>query len=137
MLTATVNGKPIEQQSWGPRFDGSIRQFGQQDQTERNWKLPMPIMRYGRRKLFCYWSHTPTRYLYSHGDFYLSAQNVSIDGTLEGDKNERRTVNLKAEREYGRFKAGFALLYTQSQYDVTNNQIRTYYNVTVHRATMT
>ena len=122
--------EPIEQQSWGPRFDGSIRQFGQTGPNGEKLEMPYAYNEDGRRNYFATGHTHQTDISYSHGDFYLSAQNVSIDGTLEGDKNERRTVNLKAEREYGRFKAGFALRYTQSQYDVTNNQIRTYYNVT-------
>ena len=34
----------------------------------------------------------------------MSAQNVSIKGTMPGDKNDRRSFVLKADREYGRFK---------------------------------
>ena len=122
--------EPIEQQSWGPRFDGSIRQFGQTGPNGEKLEMPFAYNENGRRNFFATGRTHQTDVSYSHGDFYLSAQNVSVNGILEGDKNDRRSVNMKAEKEYGRFKANFALRYTEQQYDVTNNQIRTYYNVT-------
>ncbi|HZI53120.1 MAG TPA: SusC/RagA family TonB-linked outer membrane protein [Chitinophagaceae bacterium] len=120
----------IEQQSWGDRFDGSVRQFGQTGPNGEKLEMPYSYNEDGRRNFFATGKTHQTDVSYSHGDFYLSAQNVSIDGTLEGDKNDRRTVNMRADKEYGKFKASFAFRYTQSQYDVTNNHQRVYYNVT-------
>ena len=111
----------IEQQSWGDPFDGSIRQFGQTGPNGEKLEMPYSYNEDGRRNYFATGKTHQTDVSYSHGDFYISAQNVSIDGTLDGDKNDRRTVNMRADKEYGKFKAGFAFRYTQSQYDVTNN----------------
>jgi TonB-linked SusC/RagA family outer membrane protein len=122
--------EPIEQQSWGPEFDGSIRQFGQTGPNGEKLEMPYAYNKNGRRNFFNTGVTNQTDISFSTGDFYISAQNVSINGTIPGDKNDRRSVNLRADKEYGRFKAGFGLRYTQSQYDITNNNQIVYYGVT-------
>jgi TonB-linked SusC/RagA family outer membrane protein len=122
--------EPIEQQSWGEPFDGSIRQFGQTGPNGEKLEMPYSYNKNGRRNFFNTGVTNQSDVSYSAGDFYISAQNVSIKGTMPGDKNDRRSFNLRSEKEYGKFKAGFNLRYTQSQYDVTNNQQIVYYDVT-------
>lgn len=122
--------EPIEQQSWGDEFDGSIRQFGQTGPNGEKLEMPFSYNKNGRRNFFETGVTNQSDISYSAGDFYMSAQNVSIRGTLPGDKNDRRSVNLRSDKEYGKFKAGFTLRYTQSQYDITNNNQQVYYNVT-------
>lgn len=120
----------IEQQSWGPEFDGSIRQFGQTGPNGEKLMMPYAYNKNGRRNFWDKGITNQTDISYSVGDFYLSAQNVSIKGVMPGDKNDRRTVNIRSEKEYGKFKAGFTMRYTQSQYNVTNNNQVVYYAVT-------
>lgn len=129
---ANGNGtfEPIEQQSWGDEFDGSIRQFGQTGPNGEKLEMPYAYNKKGRRNFFETGMTNQTDISLAAGDFYLSAQNVSIRGTVPGDKNDRRTVNMRSDKEYGKFKAGFVLRYTQSQYDVTNNNQQVYYSVT-------
>lgn len=122
--------EPIEQQSWGDAFDGSIRQFGQTGPTGEKLEMPYSYNKNGRRNFFNTGVTNQTDLSFSAGDFYLSAQNVSIKGTMPGDMNDRRTVNMRADKEYGRFKAGFGIRYTQSQYNITNNNQVVYYGVT-------
>jgi len=122
--------EPIEQQSWGEPFDGSIRQFGQTGPNGEKLEMPYSYNKNGRRNFFATGVTNQSDVSYSAGDFYISAQNVSIKGTMPGDENNRRSVNLRADKEYGKFKAGFTLRYTQSQYDVTNNNQIVYYDVT-------
>ena len=122
--------EPIEQQSWGPEFDGSTRQFGQTGPNGEKLEMPYSYNKNGRRNFFATGVTNQTDLSYSAGDFYISAQNVSIKGTLPGDENFRRSVNLRSDKEYGKFKAGFTLRYTQSQYNVTNNSTTVYYDVT-------
>ncbi|MBU3713453.1 MAG: SusC/RagA family TonB-linked outer membrane protein [Ferruginibacter sp.] len=121
---------PIEQQSWGDEFDGSIRQMGQDGPNGEKLLLPYSYNPNGRRNFFATGSTNQTDVSYSTGDFYLSAQNVSIRGTVPGDKNDRRTVAMSAQKEYGRFKASFNVRYTNSNYDVTTANTLIYYNVT-------
>jgi len=124
--------EPIEQQSWGDRFDGSMRQFGQTGPKPDTQKLMLPYsyVENGRRNFFNTGVTNQTDVSFAAGDFYLSAQNVTIKGTMPGDENNRRSFTLKADKEYGRFKAGFNLRYTNSQYDITNNNTIVYYGVT-------
>lgn len=122
--------EPIEQQSWGDPFDGSVRQFGQTGPNGEKLMLPYSYNKDGRRNFFNTGLTNQTDISYAAGDFYVSAQNVSIKGTMPGDENFRRSVNLRADKEYGKFKAGFTLRYTQNQYDVTTNNQIIYYDVT-------
>lgn len=121
---------PNEQQSWGDAFDGSIRQLGENGPNGEKLMVPYQYVKNGRRNFFNTGVTNQTDLSYSTGDFYLSAQNVMIKGVLAGDENNRRSFTLKSEREYGKFKAGFNVRYTQSQYNVTTNNRIVYYDVT-------
>jgi TonB-linked SusC/RagA family outer membrane protein len=122
--------EPIEQQSWGDEFDGSIRQMGQDGPNGEKLILPYTYQPNGRRNFFQTGMTNQTDVSFSTGDFYISAQNVSIKGTLPGDVNDRRTVAMNAQKEYNRFKASFNLRFTNSKYNVTTANAQTYYNVT-------
>jgi len=121
---------PYEQQSWGDEFDGSIRQMGQTGPNGEKLLLPYKYVPNGRRNFFETGMTNQTDVSYSTGDFYLSAQNVSIRGTLPGDKNDRRTVNLSSSKEYNRFKASFNVRFTNQVYDITTANVYIYYDVT-------
>ena len=120
----------IEQQSWGAPFDGVVRQMGQDGPNGEKLMLPYSYVKNGRRNFFNTGVTHQTNLSYSTGDFYISAQNVNIKGVMPGDENNRRTFTLRADKEYGRFKAGFNLRYTNSQYDVTYNNATVYYGIT-------
>lgn len=122
--------EPIEQQSWGDRFDGSIRQFGQTGPNGEKLMLPYSYNPKGRQNFFQTGVTNQTDISYAAGDFYLSAQNVHITGTVPGDVNRRRSITLKAEKEYNKFKAIFNVRYTNTSYDVTGNNTLIYYGVT-------
>ena len=122
--------EPIEQQSWGDRFDGSVRQFGQTGPNGEKLEMPYSYVKNGRKNFFNTGITNQSDISYSAANFYISAQNVSIQGTMPGDKNDRRSFNLRSDKEYGRFKAGFGIRYTQTQYDITNNNQIVYYDVT-------
>jgi TonB-linked SusC/RagA family outer membrane protein len=121
---------PIEQQSWGDEFNGEIRQMGQTGPNGEQLLLPYSYQPNGRRNFFETGVTSQTDVSYSAGDFYLSAQNVQINGTLGGDKNRRRSVTLRSEKEYNRFKAILNVRYTNGKYDITRNNRNVYYNVT-------
>lgn len=129
-LTGYGTYEPIEQQSWGPEFNGELVQIGQDGPNGEKYMVPYQYIKNERRNFYDVGMTNQSDVSYSAGDFYISAQNVAIKGTMPGDKNNRRSITLKAERENGKFKAGFNLRYTQSQYDVTNNNQIVYYGVT-------
>lgn len=122
--------EPIEQQSWGDEFDGSIRQMGQDGPNGEKLLLPYSYVPNGRRNFFETGMTNQTDVSYSTGDFYVSVQNVSIRGTIPGDKNDRRTVAVNGQKEYNRFKVASSIRFTNSKYDVTTAATNIYYNVT-------
>jgi TonB-linked SusC/RagA family outer membrane protein len=119
-----------EQQSWGDEFNGSIRQMGQTGPNGEQLILPYSNVANGRKNFFETGTTNQTDVSYSTGDFYLSAQNVSIRGTMPGDKNDRKTIAMNARKEYNRFSAAFNARFTNSKYDITTANAQTYYNVT-------
>ncbi|MBS1742162.1 MAG: SusC/RagA family TonB-linked outer membrane protein [Bacteroidetes bacterium] len=128
--TGDGDWEPIEQQSWGPRFDGSIRQFGQTGPNGEKLIMPFAYNPKGRVNFFQTGVTNQTDVSYAAGDFYLSAQNVHISGTVPGDVETRRAVTFRAEKEYNKFKAILNVRYTNTKYDVTGNNTLIYYDVT-------
>ncbi|MDB5205110.1 MAG: SusC/RagA family TonB-linked outer membrane protein [Flavisolibacter sp.] len=122
--------EPIEQQSWGPEFNGEIVQIGQDGPNGEKIMVPYSFNENGRTGFFNTGITNQTDLSYSNDGFYISAQNVSIKGIMPDDQNNRRSFTLRSEREYGRFKAGFNLRYTNSEYDVTTQGRIIYYGVT-------
>jgi TonB-linked SusC/RagA family outer membrane protein len=122
---------PVEQQSWGDAFDGSIRQLGEEGPNgEAAQQVKYAYFKNGRRNFWDNGITNQTDVSFSTGDFYLSGQNALIRGSVPGDENNRRAITLRAEKEYGRFKATFNVRYTQNQWDVTTNNTLIYYTVT-------
>lgn len=122
--------EPIEQQSWGPEFDGKIVQIGQDGPNGEKLMVPYSYVEKGRTGFFNTGVTNQTDVSYSTDGFYISGQNVSVKGIMPQDENNRRSFTLRSEREYGRFKAGFNIRYTNSQYDVTTLGRLVYYGVT-------
>ncbi|HEV7783054.1 MAG TPA: hypothetical protein VGO58_17385, partial [Chitinophagaceae bacterium] len=60
---------------------------------------------------------------FSTGDFYLSAQNVLIQGIQPKDVNRRVSVHMAANKEYNKFKASYSMNYTKGNYDVNAGQL--------------
>jgi TonB-linked SusC/RagA family outer membrane protein len=113
---------PIENQTYGDAFDGSLRQIGRvgppgtpyaAGQTAIYKALPGEKL-----KFFNTGITNQTDVSYSTGDFYLSAQNVLVKGTVPKDENKRISVRMTANKEYNRFKAAFNINYTQQKYNI-------------------
>jgi TonB-linked SusC/RagA family outer membrane protein len=130
--STTYTGKfePIEQQSWGPEFDGTIRQFGQTGPNGEKLLLPYSNVPNGRRNFFATGVTSQTDVSYSAENFYLSGQNVSIKGVMPGDVNKRRSFAMKAEKSINKFKAVFNVRFTNQKYNVTTQGRAVYYGVT-------
>jgi TonB-linked SusC/RagA family outer membrane protein len=120
---------PVEQQSWGSEFDGSMVELGEPGPGLPVQMVPYKYIKNGRRNFFDVGMTNQTDVSFSTGDFYISGQNALIRGTLPGDENNRRTLTLRAEKEYNRFKATFNVRYTQNLYDVTYNNTLVWYTV--------
>ena len=111
---------PIENQQYGDAFDGSLRQIGRNNVYDNSMYMTEYIG-LPKEKLN-FWNTgitNQTDLSFSTGDFYLSAQNVLIQGIMPKDVNRRVSVHMSANKEYNRFKASYSLNYTKGNYDVT------------------
>jgi len=109
---------PIENQQYGDEYDGQIRQVGKALPDGSFVEIPYSYKKNGRRNFFETGVTVQNAISYSAKDFYLSAQDVDIRGTLDGDKNRRSTFRFNSGKEYGRLKANFNVSYTRGQYEV-------------------
>ena len=111
---------PIENQCYGDEFDGSVRQIGRDGPNGEKYMVEY-LARPGEKKKFWNTGITnQTDISFSTGDFYLSAQNVLIQGIMPKDVNRRVSVHMAANKEYNRFKASYSINYTKGNFDVTS-----------------
>lgn len=110
---------PIENQGYGDAFDGSLRQIGRNDPNGKPLEVTYEARPDEKKKFWNTGITNQTDVSFSTGDFYLSAQNVDIKGVVPKDENHRTSIRLRAEKEYGAFKANFNVNYTQGNYNIT------------------
>jgi TonB-linked SusC/RagA family outer membrane protein len=123
---------PFENQQYGDEFDGSRREIGRPYVT-RSQKPDgsfvydtveqTEIYQYnknGRRNFFETGTTVQTDVSYSAKNFYLSAQDANISGTLGGDKNRRTTFRMNAGNEYGKFSTNYQVSFTRQKYNVAS-----------------
>lgn len=111
---------PVENQGYGDAFDGSIRQIGRTNPiTGEKYLVSYEARPDEKRKFWNTGVTNQTDVSFSTGDFYMSAQNVLIQGIMPKDINRRISLRMNATKEYGRFKASYNLNYTKGNYDVT------------------
>ncbi len=131
------NGNPmfatIENQSYGPRYDGTLRELGEPledgsqdsayyqytDERKKFWKLGLT---------------NQTDLSVSAGDevstFYLSGQFVKANGTTPGDDYNRTNLRLNGTRKVGKYlNVTYATSYTQNRYDITTQTASMYNNL--------
>jgi TonB-linked SusC/RagA family outer membrane protein len=115
---------PVENQTYGPRFDGSQVMIGRKNTiTGQNYMTDYTAKPDEKRKFFNTGITTQNDFSFSTGDFYLSVQDVNIKGIVPKDRNHRTSARVSAIKEYNRFKATFNVTYTQQNFDVTTGDI--------------
>jgi TonB-linked SusC/RagA family outer membrane protein len=119
-VDASGNGvyDPYENQQYGDEYDGTLREIGRPLENGTIQKEIYSYKKNGRRNFFETGVTMQNDISYSAKNFYLSAQDVNIKGTLGGDKNRRSTFRFSSGSEYGKFKANYNLAYTRQQYNV-------------------
>ncbi len=114
---------PIENQSWGPAFDGTIREVGQVTEDGKLQELPYTFLPDEKRNFFNTGVNIQNDVSVSSGDdksnFFLSVQNVQIKGIMPSDVGDRTTVRLNAGKTLGIFNASMNFGYTQKNSDLT------------------
>ena len=110
---------PIENQCYGDEFDGTLRQIGRDGPSGEQYLTEYIARPKEKLKFWNTGVTNQTDVSFSTGDFYLSAQNVLIQGIMPKDINRRVSVHMSANKEFGKFKAAYSLNYTKGNYDVT------------------
>jgi TonB-linked SusC/RagA family outer membrane protein len=115
---------PIENQCYGPAFDGSIVQIGRPLADGSIYEVTYQARPKEKLRFWDTGVTTQTDISFSTGDergtFYLSAQDAYTRGVQPGDKTRRSTFRLAGSKEYGVFKASFNLNYVQNNFDIHN-----------------
>lgn len=111
---------PYENQQYGDPYDGSTREIGRPLPDGTIQTAPYAYNKKGRLNFFETGVTMQNDVSFSAKDFYLSVQDVKINGTLGGDQNRRSTFRFNASKEYGIFKANFNVSYTKGKYNVAS-----------------
>ncbi|GAO45595.1 SusC/RagA family TonB-linked outer membrane protein [Flavihumibacter petaseus] len=132
-----VNGNPafssIENQSYGPRYDGSMRELGY---PLEDGSQDSAIYQYTdeRKKFWEKGLTNQTDFSVSSGDdvstLYFSGQYATATGTTPGDKYNRTNLRLNGTRKIGKLvNLTYATSYTQNRYDITTQTSSMYNNL--------
>ena len=118
---------PIENTSWGPAYDGTIRQVGPTLEDGSFLELPYsPI----HNNLLDFWN---TGYTYQNnisvggGDdvssFYVSAYDQKSEGIIPNDEFHKNNFRLKGYRKYGNLEISGNLSYTVTGTNTTTDNV--------------
>ena len=126
----------FENQQYGPRFDGSMRPFGQPLADGSVQMLSYEARPGEKEKFFNAGYQAQNGVTFSGGDgktkFFTSYQNLQNSGIVPKDKFDRNSFRFNASREIGRLNVGFNLSYSLQKANVTSNldqQSSVYWNV--------
>jgi TonB-linked SusC/RagA family outer membrane protein len=124
---------PIENQSYGPKFNGALVQLGAP--LENGDQQMVPYAANNDRSEFWNKSYTnQTDFSVSSGNdnstLFLSGQYANITGVMPGDKYNRATLRLNGTRKVtDQISAQYSLGWTQNRYDITTNTQDIYNNL--------
>jgi len=111
---------PLENFSYGDKYDGSMRKVGHELEDGTYQMLPYAPLKEDQQKKF--WNEHGAVFQndlsFSTQDYYISVQDAQIRGLVPKDENRRLSFRLNAAKNYNKFKSSFNLNYIQSNYDV-------------------
>jgi len=111
----------FENQQFGPRFDGSLRPFGEALSNGDVQMLTYNARPDEKKKFWNTGYQMQNGITFSGGDekskFFASYQNVHNNGIVPKDKYDRNTFRFNASRELGRLTMGFNVSYAQQKVD--------------------
>ena len=112
---------PIENQNYGPRFDGSIQPIGIVNSLGHQQTGPYSAIHANDKIDF--WNTGMTfqnAISLSSKDFFFSVTNADIKGLMPNDKNSRTTLRFNSGKEYKNLTVNYNVNYTNSTYDIVN-----------------
>jgi TonB-linked SusC/RagA family outer membrane protein len=133
--TDIISYTPYENQQYGPRFDGSIRQIGLPIEDGSVLKVPYQWNdKYGKNQ---FWADGLTNQTdisiantYQNGSIFASAQFLKATGTVPGEKYNRATVRLNGTQKLAsKLEMNYSTYYAQNRYDQTSATSSIFNNV--------
>ena len=122
---------PYENQSYGPKYDGHMVAMGlpvrlfNPDGTyhDSTWMVPYSGRPDEKRNFFKDATSFENNISFSTADanggqFFVSLQNLTRNGTVPSDQFKRNTVRVSASKEVNKFTVGFNVNYAKSNSDV-------------------
>ena len=111
----------LENQQYGPRFDGSVQPFGERLANGDLQLITYEARPEEKKKFWNTGYQMQNGVSFAGGDektkFYASYQNVHNNGIVPKDKYDRNSFRFNASRELGRLTAGFNVSYIQQKVD--------------------
>jgi TonB-linked SusC/RagA family outer membrane protein len=112
---------PIENQQFGPEFNGEMIDIGPELEDGDIQRVPYRALKDEKKKFWNNGLTLQTDVSFGGQDFYVSAQNAEIQGLMPKDKNRRTSFRINSSKEYGKLRAGINLNYIQNSFNVTND----------------
>ncbi|SER69078.1 SusC/RagA family TonB-linked outer membrane protein [Pedobacter rhizosphaerae] len=118
---------PFENQTFGDRFDGSLRPVGRILQDGTYQMVPYTYKDGEKESFFETGIDEQNDISYSggneNGTTYINVQRVNSKGYVPGDKSNRTAFRINGTRKIGKFLADYSFNYTQRNYDKSTNQV--------------
>ncbi|OUJ71191.1 SusC/RagA family TonB-linked outer membrane protein [Hymenobacter crusticola] len=118
---------PYENQQYGPRFDGTIRDLGYKPEVGDVQKIAYVSRPNERKDFFNTGYQMQNNVSFSGGDkdtkIYVSYQNTHNKGILPKDEYDRNTFRTNASRQMGKLSAGVNVSYTTYKVDQTTGGV--------------
>ena len=126
---------PYENQSYGPRYDGSIVALGNPvrifnpdgSYTDQTLMVPYQALKNEKRDFFDKALTFQNDVSFSTGDangsVYVSAQNVRRSGTVPDDKATRNSVRFNAIKDIHKVSLSFNINYVKSTYNIVGPDV--------------
>jgi TonB-linked SusC/RagA family outer membrane protein len=112
---------PVENQQYGPAFDGTIKPLGPVLEDGSQQMVPYSNAHYKDKIKFWNTGLTFQNSASIAGeDFYVSLEDAEIKGLVPSDKLRRSSVRFNGIKKYGKFSINYGLNYIQQNYDVVN-----------------
>lgn len=121
---------PLENESYGPKFDGTLQPLGNPLENGDQQKTPYSFFK-DRNKFWQTGLTNQTDLSLASGDekssVYLSGQWLTTAGTMLGDKFTRGSIRLNGTRKVGnKVHFNYGISYLQNRYNVTSAESTVY-----------
>ena len=112
---------PIENQQYGPAFDGTIKPLGPVLEDGSQQMVPYSADHFKDKiKFWNTGSTIQTTASIAGADYYVSIQDAKINGLVPDDVDRRTSVRFNGSKKYGNFSINYGLNYILQNYDVVN-----------------